>query len=280
MKIKLVADSSANLLWIQDADFSTVPLKIVVGESEFVDDAGIDTALMLQKLKSHKGPTSTACPGVQDWLDAFGDADIVYGVSITSGLSACYNTAVIAAEEYMNLHPERKVFILDSLTTGPEMELVLEKYCELIKAERDYESVCAGIKTYLETTGLLFSLESLDHFAKNGRVSPAVAKAVGILGIRVVGRASSEGTLEPLHKCRGGKSAVMQLIKTMERSGYRGGKVRISHTENEAGANALTEQIVMKYPGCDIRIRENRGLCSYYAEKGSVLVGYEKGLMG
>ena len=280
MNIKLVADSSANLLSVKGADFSAVPLKIVVGESEFVDHAGMDTAGMLRELKTHKGPTSTACPGVQDWLDAFGDAEIVYGVSITSALSACYSTALIAAEEYMDSHPGRKVFILDSLTTGPEMELVLEKYSELINDGRDYDAVCAGIKAYLGQTGLLFTLGSLDNFAKNGRVSPAVAKAVGVLGIRIVGKASAEGTLAPLHKCRGERGAVAQMVKEMERAGYRGGKVRISHTENGAGAKALAEQIVMNYPGCDIRIRENRGLCSYYAERGGILLGYEKASAG
>ena len=57
------------------------------------------------------------------------------------------------------------------------------------------------------------SLVRLENFAKNGRVSPAVAKVVGLLGIRVVGRASDEGTLEPTYKVRGEKKALGKLLE-------------------------------------------------------------------
>jgi len=275
MNIKLVADSSSNVIGLRDIDFASVPLKIVVGEHEFTDNAQVDVPLMLRTLQGHKGRTSTACPSVQDWLDAFGDAEVVYGASITSALSACYSTAAIAAKEYMEAQPERKVFILDTLTTGPEMELLLEKYCELIRAGKDYDVVCEEIRQYLARTRLMFSLESLDNFAKKGRISPALAKAVGLLGIRVVGRASDQGTLKPLHKCRGEQKAIQQLVKSMEASGYCGGKVRIAHTDNAQAANALAQMIEAKFPDSKIRIRENRGLCSYYAERGGVLIGFE-----
>ena len=275
MKIKLVTDSSANLLRMQNTDFAAVPLKVIVGSEEFVDGSDVDVPRMLQTLKEYKGRTSTACPGVQDWLDAFGDADVVYGAAMTSALSGCCNAAVIAAEEYMQTHPDRKVFILDSLSTGPELELVMEKYQELILSGKTFEAVCDEIKAYLSRTRLMFSLESLDNFAKNGRVSPAVAAVVGILGIRVVGRASDQGTLEPTHKVRGEKNAIQRLLKSILESGFRRGKVRISHTDNVGAARALAEAIQKAVPSADIRIRENRALCAYYAERGGVLVGFE-----
>jgi len=275
MHVKLVADSSANLTWMAGCDFSFAPLKIIAGSHEFTDDTSIDVSAMMQTLKDHKGPSSTACPSVHDWLETFGDADMVFGVAITSTLSGCCNAANIAAQEYMTANPEKKVFILDSLSTGPEMELLIEKYQELLLADISFEAVCAEIQQYLAHTHLLFSLESLSNFAKNGRVSPTLAAAVGFLGIRIVGKASAQGSLEPLHKCRGEKKALYQIFSSMLESGYHGGKVRISHTQNSAAADSLTRMILEKYPLCDIKTRENRGLCSYYAEPGGILVGYE-----
>lgn len=275
MKIKLVADSSANLTCMPSCDFSFAALKVIAGDFEFTDHSEIDVPQMLQQLKAHKGPSSTACPGVQDWLEAFGDADTVLGVSITSALSGCYNTATIAAREYMAGNPSRKVYILDSLSTGPEMELLLEKYQELILQEKEFDVICREIQEYLTHTHLIFSLASLSNFAKNGRVSPATAAAVGFLGIRIVGKASSQGTLEPLHKCRGEKKALQQLLHTMLEAGYCGGKVRIAHTNNLDAATAFSSLLREAYPDCDLSIRENRGLCSYYAEEGGLLIGYE-----
>ena len=275
MKIKLVADSSANLNMMEGLDFEAVPLKILVGEQEYTDNAQLEVPEMLKALKAYKGKTSTACPGVQEWMSAFEGADVVLGAAITSGLSGCYNAAKIAAEEYMEANPEAKVFILDSLSTGPEMELLLEKYQELIAAGKGFEEIQEEIKAYSARTHLAFSLESLDNFAKNGRVNPAVAAAVGLLGIRIVGKASDEGTLEPMHKCRGEKKALQQVLTNMKEMGYAGGKVRIAHSYNEEAAKKLAELITSQFPGSDISIRLNRGLCCYYAEEGGLLVGFE-----
>lgn len=275
MRIKLVADSSANINVMSGVDFESVPLKIVVGDEEYTDNANLAIGDMLKALKEYKGKTSTACPGVQEWINAFGNADVVFGVAITSGLSGCYNAAKIAAEEYMEANPGAKVFMLDSLSTGPEMELILEKYQGLIAAGKSFEEIRDEVKEYSKNTHLMFSLETLSNFAKNGRVSPAVAAAVGLLGIRVVGRASDEGTLEPMHKCRGEKKALQQILTTMKELGYAGGKVRIAHSYNPEAAEKLRDLIYSEFPESDIAIRFNRGLCCYYAEEGGILIGFE-----
>ena len=95
------------------------------------------------------------------------------------------------------------------------------------------------------------------------------------LGIRIVGRASNEGELEPLHKCRGEKRAIRQLWDSMQQNGYAGGKVRIRHSDNRNAAEKLAGNIKNCFPCADIKIGENCGLCSYYAEKGGILVGFE-----
>ena len=271
----IVADSSANLFPADGTGFMPVPLKIITQEREFVDDEKLDVPEMLSYLKDYKGKSSTSCPGVGDWLQAFGDAEEVYGVSLTSHLSGCYNAACIAAEDYRAEYPERKAFILDSLSTGPELELLIEKYRELIASGDTFEEICEEIRQYAKRTHLIFSLESLTNFARNGRVSPALAAAANLLGIRIVGRASNEGDLEPLHKSRGEKRAIRQLWELMLEGGYAGGKVRIRHSDNENAAQQLAEQIKADFPECDLKIGSNQGLCSYYAEKGGILVGFE-----
>ena len=135
----ITADSSANLFSAKDAEYVSVPLRIITDVKEYTDDEKLDVPGMLNDLKHYKGKSSTACPSVGDWLKAFGDADEVYGVSITSRLSGCHNAACIAAKDYEEMYPGRKVFILDSLSTGPEMELIIEKYKELIGRGLSFE---------------------------------------------------------------------------------------------------------------------------------------------
>lgn len=275
MEYIIVADSSADLGHMATPGFRSVPLKIVTDEKEFVDDSQLDLDALLDYLAGYKGRSGSSCPSVGDWLEAFGDAEAVFVVAITSGLSGSYNAAVQAAGVYMEQHPDRKVCCLDSLSAGPELALTVEKLQELIGAGLSFEETEIQIRAYMKTTHLLFSLESLNNLARNGRVSTLVAKAAGLLGIRVVGKASSEGTLQPMHKARGENKAMAVIAREIREAGFRSGKVRIDHCRNEAAADALAGLIREDFPDADIKIGLCSGLCSFYAEKGGLLVGFE-----
>ena len=202
-KTKIVANSSANLLTLKNVPFASAPLKVITSEKEFVDTASLDVSSMLDYFSQYKGKSKTSCPNPADWIDAFGDADDVFCVAITSGLSGSYNAARIAKQMYEADHEGARVHVIDSLSAGPELTLIAEKLEMLILQGMDYEEICDTIDAYKQNTGLLFMLESLNNFAANGRVSPAVAKIAGVLGIRIVGKASDQGTLAPTDKCRG-----------------------------------------------------------------------------
>lgn len=275
MNRKIVADSSVNLYTSALPNFTAVPLKVITSEKEYIDDERLNIDVMQSEMETYKGKSSTACPAVSEWMDAFGDADEVFAVSLTSSLSGGYNAACIAAADYMCEHPGRRVFVFDSLSTGPEIELIVEQTARFIAKEKSFEDICEKIRAYAEHTHLLFSLESLSNFAKNGRVSAVEAKAVGLLGIRIVGRGSVDGKLELLHKCRGGKKAVAKIFEEMLANGFNGGRVRIRHTLNPDGAAQLERLISEAFPACDVKVDINHGLCSYYAQHGGMLIGYE-----
>lgn len=273
--IKIVADSSADLITLDNISFASVPMKIITADKEYVDTADLDVIRMVDEMLNYSGKSSTACPGIGDWLDAFGDAKYVFCVTITSGLSGSYNSAEAARMQYEEKYPDRHVFVVDSLSAGPEMKLLVEKLQELIAEGKEYEEICTLIKEYQKHTALIFTLESLTNFANNGRVSPLLAKAVGLLGIRIVGKASDVGQLEPLSKPRGEKKALLTMMDFLRTMNYNGAKLRIGHCFNEPAALKMKELILEKYADADIEIYPMRGLCSFYAENGGVLIGFE-----
>ena len=274
--VKIVADSSANLMELKTVAFDAAPLKIITAEREFVDNRELDVNEMIRFFKSYKGRSQTSCPNPEDWLAAFGDAQDIFCVTITSGLSGSYNAACIAKDMYESEHPGRRVFVIDSLSAGPELTLIVEELEKMIVEGKPYEEICSYMPEYQKKTGLLFMLESLNNFAANGRVSPAVAKIAGVLGIRIVGRASEAGTLEPTDKSRGEAKSLSAILKHLKESGLKTGKVILAHCLNESAANTLKKMIETDLPGVAVKIGKNLGLCSYYAEKGGLLVGFEK----
>ena len=123
---RIVVDSSASLYALDGIDFAAVPLKLVTDEREYLDDGTLDAVEMATALRTYKGKTSTSCPNIGDWLEAYEGADEIYAITITGTLSGSCNAAQLAAEEYQAEHPGAQVFVLDSLSAGPELVLLAE----------------------------------------------------------------------------------------------------------------------------------------------------------
>ena len=275
MKTKIVVDSAASLYALEGVDFACVPLKIITDHEEYRDDGTLDAVGMATTLRTYKGKSSTSCPNVSDWLEAFEGADEVYAITITGTLSGSYNAAQLAAEEYQQEHPGKRVFVLDSLSTGPEQQLLAEHLRDQLAAGKDFDAICEEMLRYHEHTHLLFSLESLANLARNGRVKPAVAAVARMLGIRVIGQASAAGELDVLCKTRGEHGALERIVLELKERGYAGGRVIVSHCGNPAAAERLKHMIEAVFEGAQVVVNPCGGLCSYYAELGGLLVGYE-----
>lgn len=275
MKSKIIIDSAGDITVLDGIDFASVPLKIIAGDVEFTDDNNLDVENMIDFLKNYNGKVSSACPGVGEFSEKFDDADNIYIITITSGLSGSYNSASIAAKTYKADHPDRNIYVVDSLSAGPEMVLLAEKIRDLVAKGLVFDQVVSKIEEYKKKTHLIFALQSLHNFVNNGRIPVAAAKFVGLLNMRLLGKASDAGKLQPTGKARGDKKTVPELMKNLMSMGYAGGKVRISHCHNLRCAEDLKSAILTRFPGSDINIYSTRGLCSFYAEEGGLLVGFE-----
>ncbi|MBP3397015.1 MAG: DegV family protein [Clostridia bacterium] len=275
--MKIISDSSSNLLRRQEGDYTTVPLKVIAGEKEYVDDEALDVSRMMDELKTVKGKTHTSCPNVYEWKRAAGDAKEILMITITGSLSGSYAAAEQAAKELREEIPPRKVAVINSLSTGPEMQLLIEKMQAEIDSGATFEEVETGVRAYQQHTHLLFALQCMDNLARNGRVNPLVAKMAGFLGIHAIGEASQEGKLQMLHKPRGRQKAIEAMYGEMAKNGYAGGRVRIAHCRNQEAANAMADRIRAAYPNAPVEIIPATALCSFYAEDGGLLVGYEDG---
>ena len=65
------------------------------------------------------------------------------------------------------------------------------------------------------------------------------------------------------------------MIEHMKKRGYSGGRVIIAHNGNQPAAEALRKQIKKAFGAVRCDIHPTRGLCSYYAEPQSLLLGFE-----
>ncbi len=275
LKIKIVSDSSCDIKSIDGVDFTSVPLTISAGEREFVDNDRLNVREMLDFLEKHNGRSRTACPSVDEWTKAFEGADIIYAVTITSNLSGSYNSACAAKDIYLQSHPDVKIHIFDSLSTGPEMRLLIEKLTEAVNEGLSFEKTVELGQKYLDSVKLFFVLESLHNLAQNGRVNKNIATVIQKLGVRMIGIASEIGTIKVVGACKGSKKLPAAIIKKLKAAKYNGKKLSICHVESYPLADELRREIKKVYPEAEILVYPAGGLCSFYAERGGMIIGCE-----
>ncbi|NQN87557.1 DegV family protein [Streptococcus suis] len=278
-KWKIVADSGCDYRQLKnlapDTEFVSVPLTIQVGEQAFVDDASLDINHMMEVMEASKSAAGSACPSPQAYQAAFEGAENVIVITITGGLSGSFNAARVARDMFVEEHPEVNIHLVDSLSAGGEMDLLVDEINRLIGTGLEFEELVETITTYQENSKLLFVLAKVDNLVKNGRLSKLVGTVVGLLNIRMVGEASSEGKLELLQKARGHKKSVTAAFEEMKKAGYNGGRIVMAHRNNAKFFQQFSELVKTQFANATIEEVATSGLCSFYAEEGGLLMGYE-----
>lgn len=281
MTWKIVSDSSCDLrLSDFKSDrvlFETVPLRIQVGEREFIDNDELSTPDLLDAMAGEKSASSTACPSPGAFAKAFESADCTVCFTISANLSGTYNAAAMGRDMVLEEHPEKKICVIDSKATAGAMVLLIRRAKELIEADEtgDFESICNQLRLYQAALRTCFTLENFDNLIKNGRMRPLVGTLLHSLGIHVVAIANTQGCIQVVDKARGEAKTYRAICTQMRESkDCTGAEVVISHCENLTGALKLKQQILEDLPVKSVELLSCRGLTSFYAMEKGLIIGY------
>lgn len=277
MKWTIIADSSCDLVNINcqntDIEFASVPFTLQIGQQTFRDNDLIDKPALL-KLINEGAFGTTSCPTPEDWVTQFKKPGNIIALTISSRLSGSMASAVAAKRMVLEETPNKQIAIIDSKSAGPELALCVEQLEIWIQRELSFDDVVAKTRQFIRGAHTLFMLKSFNHLMENGRldkIKVLLAHTFKVLGI---GYRNRNGEIKIKDKMRGTKRAVMRLIQLMETDGFDGGKVCISNCENPKFVQLLKQAILNCWQNAEILVLPTRGLCSYYAEQGGVIVSY------
>lgn len=281
MTWNIVCDSSADLLSEGENNsgirFTSVPLRLLVGEREFLDDEHLSVSQLLEYMKEEKGASSTACPSPAMFAQAFSLTDCTICFTISSNLSGTWSAAMMGRELALEEHPEKKICVIDSKSTAGCMVLLARKAKALIESAKDpnFETICRELRIYQAALRTAFTLENFDNLIKNGRMRPLVGNLLHSLGIHVIADATPQGTIHVADKARGETKTLQAITKLMASSkDCTDAEVVISHCQNIPGAIKLKEQIMKNLPVKNVEILACRGLTSFYAMEKGLILGY------
>lgn len=278
MTTRIITDSSANFYDknIDGIEHVSVPLSLRIDDKEWIDDENLDLTAFQAALKATEDKSTSSCPNLNAWLDAYRGADEIFVITITGALSGSYNAAVQAARIYHEEDPKAKILVFDSRSAGPQLQLLARKIARLVNKGYSFEEIVKEAEAYQHHIALIFALKDLTNLANNGRVSNTVAKMASLLKMNIIGTANNKGEFDMAGRARGAKKAQAKMLADMIKNGYIGGCVQIDQVNNIEGAESFKQVILEKFPDADVQIGECGGLCSFYAEEGGIMVGYEK----
>ncbi len=278
MEWMLVCDTSCEiraLETVSGAGFALAPFKIRIGGREYVDLPTLNTGAMLAAMTDYNGASTTACPSPEEWAAQFLQADNAIALTISSNLSGSYNAAMAARAAVLEEHPEKNIFVLDTLSCAGALAAAAELADRRIAEGADFDTLCAELTAFNAAGHILFALSSFDNLAKNGRVSRVVGFIAGRLNMRVLGRRTKDGRIDFFFKTRGETRVLARILEQMASDGYDGKRpVYISHCDNAAAAQLLEHGIHAKWPDAPLRVLPCAGLCSFYAQDKGLIITY------
>lgn len=201
MRIKITADSTCDLSseLIEQYQIGIIPLHICIGDDSFKDMLEIDPDTLFRKVDAGL-PYHTASVNLQEYLDVFGaylqDYDAIVHITISSGMSSCYQNACIAAQELGN------VYVVDSQNLSCGMGHLVLDAAELAAQGMTAEAIKQELDVRKEKLDVSFVLETLEYLQKGGRCSAIMAMGANLLHLRPCIQVR-EGTMQVGRKFRG-----------------------------------------------------------------------------
>lgn len=217
MKVKIIADSTADLRPEVAEKVGIVPLTVHFGETEYISGVTITPQKFYEMLVESDELPTTSQPTPASFEDAFEKAveegyEVVC-LTCSGKLSGTCQSANIAAAEFPG-----KVHVVDSNTIAIALGILVEYAVELAERGLSTEEIVLKLLQKREKVKLLALVDTLEYLKKGGRISSTVALAGGLLNIKPVITVEG-GEIRLLGKARGSRQGNNLLVQEIQKTG-------------------------------------------------------------
>lgn len=278
MSFKIIVDSCCDLnAELQDTGlFHTVPLTIYVGDAEYRDDSTMDTELLVDAMAMCEDAAHTACPSPAEYLAAYEAAEgDIYVVTLSALLSGSHNSAWQAAQIFREDHPDHNIHVFNSCSASAGETLIALRLAKLAGQGLPFQQVVAEMNQFISNMNTLFVLENLDVLRKAGRLTRVQSLVTGALRVKLVMGSTPEGEIRKHGQALSIRQALSKLVSLMASDDrHRGRLLCISHCLCRDRAEYVRMLALKACDFADVRITETRGISSFYANNGGIVVAY------
>lgn len=220
MSVKIIVDSASDIKvgFAEANGLGFAPLKTNLGGTEYRDGIDIVPDVFYDMLEKNKELAHTSQVNTSEFAVLF-EQEVAAGnevvmITISSGLSGTYQSAVVAAADYPD-----KVFVIDSLSATAGEQVLIEWAMTLRDQGKSAKEIFEALDVIRKKARLFVRVETLEYLKRGGRISKTSAVVGGILNIMPILTLNGEGKLETVGKARGIKMSHKMMNDSIEASG-------------------------------------------------------------
>ncbi len=176
--------------------------------------------------------------------------DILH-LTLSSGISGTYNSAMIAKDELEEKYPDRKIYVIDSLAASVGYGMIMHELSDKRAAGTSIDELAAWIEENKLKIHHWVMVSDLKWLVKGGRVSKVSGVLGSMLNICPIINVNKEGKLAPQEKIRTKKKAISRIVEMMEANADNGldyaGKCYIAHSDCPEDAEYMKNMIEERF---------------------------------
>lgn len=265
-KFILCCGSTADLSFehLREREIEFIPFHFQLGDREYADDLGQTLPYpQFYAAMAEGAMTKTSQINADEYERYFTPLleqgkDILY-VSLSSGISGSYESALIAQKSLTERFPDRKLLIVDSLGASSGYGLLMDSLADLRDEGKTIDETARWAEEHkLEVNHWFFSTD-LTFYVRGGRISKAMGWFGTVFHICPLLNVDKAGKLIPRRKIRTKKRVIAEIVTTMEEYAQNGaeydGKCFISHAACIEDAVAVQTLIEKTFPALQGKVK-------------------------
>jgi DegV family protein with EDD domain len=216
--VKVVTDSAQDFApeFMEKRGITVVPLTVYFGEESFKDGYEMRGKAFYDKLRSSPYLPRTSQPSPAAFQEVFesltGDGSAVVAVVLSSGVSGTYQSAVIARDAL----PGRKIMVVDTKQGSCGEGLLAMLAAEMAEAGETAEKIAESVGAMAARMVTLFSVDTLEYLAKNGRIGRAQHFLGSLLNMKPILGLDKDGYVSAVERVRGKRKVIPRLVEIAE----------------------------------------------------------------
>ncbi len=257
MSFKIVTDSCANLTdaQIREYDVEIISLKYRIGEKDYDSyikgektDFSETYRLLREKAEittslANRGDCDKVIPKILE------DGEDVLILSFSSGLSGTCQNIMLAAADYKEMYPNRKVIVVDTLCASLGQGMAVHYAVKLKNEGKTIEETAEWLEKNKLNICHIFTIDDLFFLKRGGRLSGTSAVVGTLLGIKPLLHVANDGKLYVTGKARGRNASIEHLIASLGEKGadIENQDIFIVHGDCEEDAKHIGEEVKKRY---------------------------------